>query len=83
MAARVWFSRLLLFMEEAMQKKLVDVLETAVRLGVSPRSIIDRRYRLRIGLHGVHVGRRLLFDECEIDRLIERGRESLPGEARR
>lgn len=66
-----------------MQRKLIDVLETAARLGVSPRSIIDRRYRARLGLHGTHVGRRLLFDEGEIEAVIRRGRESLPGEGRR
>lgn len=62
--------------------KLIDVLETAHRLGVSPRSIIDRRYRARLGLHGTHVGRRLLFDEGEIETIIRRGREFLPGERR-
>lgn len=63
--------------------RLIDVLETARRLGVSPRSVVDRRYRMRLGLHGTHVGRRLLFDEGEIEGIIRRGREALPGEGRR
>lgn len=62
--------------------RLIDVLETAKRLGVSPRSIIDRRYRVRLGLNGTHIGRRLLFEEGTVDAIIRRGREALPGEGR-
>jgi hypothetical protein len=45
--------------------------------------LLDRRFRLRLGLHGVKLGRVLRFDEGELDDLIARGRERLPGEGRR
>lgn len=65
-----------------MQEKLIDVAAAAVRLGVSPRSIIDRRYRERVGLRCVRVGRRLLFTEQDIEAIIRRGREVWPGDGR-
>lgn len=56
--------------------KLIDVDHTSERLGgVSTRSLLDARYRARLGLRAIRVGRRLMFSEQEIDRLIERGRE--------
>jgi hypothetical protein len=58
--------------------KLLTPDETATRLGISPRSLLDKRYRLRIGLPAVKVGRRLGFAEIDVERLITRGREKLP-----
>jgi hypothetical protein len=52
--------------------------EASKRLGVAVRSLEDKRYRIRIGLPAVHIGRRIGFDEGDIDRLIARGREKLP-----
>ena len=51
--------------------------ETAYRLGVSPRSLADKRYRARIGLPGVKLGRRLGFDERDVERLVAQGRETM------
>jgi len=58
--------------------KLLTADETASRLGISPRSLLDKRYRLRIGLPAVKVGRRVGFSELDVERLITRGREKLP-----
>jgi predicted DNA-binding transcriptional regulator AlpA len=52
--------------------------ETAERLGVALRSILDKRYRARIGLRAIKIGRRIGFDERDIEKLIARGREKLP-----
>lgn len=66
-----------------MQTKQISLEQAAERLSVSPRSLSDRRYRTRLGLAAVRIGRRLTFSETDLDRLIREGRERLPGEARR
>lgn len=63
--------------------RVLTVEEAAARLSISPRSLIDKRYRLRLGLAAIKIGRRVGFEESSIERLIERGRERLPGEGRR
>ncbi len=63
--------------------RLLNADEAGQRLGLAPRSLLDKRFRLRLGLHGVKLGRVLRFDEEELRDIIERGRERLPGEARR
>jgi len=57
--------------------------EAAKLLKVSPRSLADRRYRLRLGLSGRKIGRRLIFVEGDLLRLLDAGRELFPGEGRR
>ncbi len=54
---------------------LLTLEETAQRLGVSSLSLADKRYRNRIGLPVIKVGRRLCFEEGDIMMLIKRGRE--------
>ncbi|MBZ0160965.1 MAG: helix-turn-helix domain-containing protein [bacterium] len=63
--------------------RVISVEQAAERLSVSPRSLIDKRYRLRLGLAAVKIGRSVGFAEADIDRLIEKSRERLPGEGRR
>lgn len=63
--------------------RVISVEQAAERLSVSPRSLSDRRFRLRLGLGAIKIGRRVGFAEGDIDKLIERGRERLPGEGRR
>jgi hypothetical protein len=58
--------------------RLLTLEDTAQRLGVSPRSLADKRYRARIGLPGTKVGRRIAFNEGDVAQLIERCREPLP-----
>jgi hypothetical protein len=58
--------------------RLISLEEAAGRLGISPRSLCDKRYRMRIGLAVVRIGRRVGFSEADIERLITRGREKLP-----
>jgi hypothetical protein len=58
--------------------RLLSKEETARRLGISPVSLSDKRYRLRIGLPGTKVGRRLGFAEPDVEKLIARGREKFP-----
>lgn len=62
--------------------QLLSVDQAASRLGVSPRSLVDKRYRLRLGLAAIKIGRRIGFKEIDIEKLIERNREHLPGEGR-
>ena len=71
-------------MEKTVATRIVPVDEAAQRLGVAPRSLLDKRFRTRTGLPAVKIGlRRIGFDERDIERLIERGRERLPGEGLR
>jgi hypothetical protein len=58
--------------------RIVSVEETAIRLNIRPKSLLDKRFRARIGLAAVHIGRRIGFAEGDIERLIARGREKLP-----
>ena len=60
--------------------RVITIEETAQRLGLSPRSLADKRFRVRIGLPGVKLGRRLGFDERDVEQLILRGREKIPME---
>ncbi|MBI2884179.1 MAG: helix-turn-helix domain-containing protein [Candidatus Methylomirabilis oxyfera] len=66
-----------------MQTKQISLEQAAERLSVSPRSLSDRRYRIRLGLAAVRIGRRLTFSETDLERIIREGRERLPGEGRR
>ena len=59
--------------------RIVSVGETAIRLNVRPKSLLDKRFRARIGLAAVHIRRRIGFAEGDIERIITRGREKLPG----
>ena len=58
--------------------KLLNLEEASSRLAVSPRSLADRRFRMRIGLAGRKVGRKLNFLESDIEKLVARGKERLP-----
>ncbi len=70
-------------MKKTTETRIIPVDEAAQRLGISPRSLFDKRFRTRTGLPAVKIGlRRIGFDERDIERIIERGRESLPGEGR-
>ncbi len=60
--------------------RTLSIDDTARLLSVSTRSLHDKRYRLRIGLPARKIGRRTVFLEADILKLLERGRESLPGE---
>lgn len=61
----------------------VGVREAARFLGVADRSLADRRFRLRIGLQARRIGKRTVFMRSDLLKLLERGREPLPGEGRR
>lgn len=63
--------------------RLLTADEAGQRLGLAPRSLLDKRFRLRLGLHGIKLGRVLRFDPRELDELAARGREHLPGERAR
>jgi hypothetical protein len=58
--------------------QLLTVAQAAARLGVSPRSLADKRWRVRVGLAATKIGRRVGFRDEDIARLIARGRERLP-----
>jgi hypothetical protein len=58
--------------------QIIPLKETAQLLSLSPLSLADKRFRLRIGLPAIKLGRRLGFDERDIEKLILRGREVHP-----
>lgn len=57
--------------------RVVRKQEAAQRLGIAVRSLEDKRYRTRIGLPAVRIGRRIGFDERDLEHIIARGRETL------
>ena len=62
--------------------KTLTVEEAAELLKLTPRSLCDKRVRANIGLPGRKVGRRLIFSEADVLRVIEAGKEHLPGRER-
>lgn len=69
--------------EEQMLQQTLTIDEAAKLLSISPRSLADRRYRLRLGLAARKIGKRVVFLEGDLLRILERGREYLPSEGRR
>ena len=61
----------------------LDVDSAARLLGISPRSLADKRYRARLGLAARRVGRRLVFAEEDCVRILRRGKEPFPVRERR
>jgi len=51
--------------------------EAASLLGLSPKTLGDKRWRVRVGLYGVKIGRRLRFIENDLEALVQRGREPI------
>ena len=56
---------------------LKNVTETAQALKCKPTSLYDRRFRSRIGLVAVKIGKSLRFDSGDIERVIRKGREKV------
>lgn len=48
--------------------------EVAALLRIKPNTLRDKRFRARIGLHPIYVGRRLRFRTEDVKRLIQRHR---------
>lgn len=55
------------------EKLVLDVKQAAVVLSISPWTI--RRYVTQGRLKSVRIGRRLLFEPAELQRLVEAGRK--------
>lgn len=66
-----------------MRERALSVSEASEMLSLSPRSLSDRRFRIRLGLQARRIGGRIVFLESDLLRLLERGREAMPGEVRR
>jgi excisionase family DNA binding protein len=64
--------------EGFMREMLLTTHEAARRLAIGLRTITDRRWRARVGLGAVKVGRLVRFRAEDIDVLIRRGKERLP-----
>jgi hypothetical protein len=58
--------------------RAVGAREAAGILGISVRSVRDRRFRQKIGLIGRKLGRRLVFAVEDCERLLNRGAERFP-----
>ena len=65
-----------------MPERALTKTEAATLLGVSPKSIQDKRWRLRVGLPATRIGRCLRFRERDCVKLLERGLEKFPREGR-
>lgn len=59
-------------------RRTLTARETAACLGLSIRTVRDRRWRQRAGVPATRVGGRLLFTVRDLDRALTRGRERLP-----
>jgi hypothetical protein len=57
---------------------LIDREEAAKRLCVSELSLLSKPYRMRLQLPAVKIGRRLCFDEADVEKVIRKGKERLP-----
>ena len=62
-------------------EKYYSLEEAARLLCVAPHSLADRRYRAHHRLAARKLGRRLLFAESELIRIIEEGKEQFPRRA--
>ena len=49
--------------------------QAAARLGVSPRSLATRGWRMKHGIPTLHVGRTVVFDAASLDRWLLRHAE--------
>lgn len=58
-----------------MTKKALTKEEAARYLGLSPRSLADARWRNRVGMPAVKIGRSLRFLLSDLQKLIKRSRE--------
>lgn len=59
--------------------RAVLVREAAAILGASPATLYSKRWRARVGLRAVRIGRSIRFMEADLHRLLEKGVERLPG----
>ena len=59
---------------------MLSISEAADRLSIASKTIRDPRWRLRVGLPLVRVGRRVGVLEDDILALLRKGREHLPDE---
>ena len=58
--------------------KTYTIDEAAAVLKASPRSLADKRYRMRLGLVARKIGRRIVFTQEDIQLVLDRGKEPLP-----
>ncbi len=64
-----------------MEKKLaltttrLRIPDAALYLGISPRSLADRGWRLKHGIPAIKVGRAVVFDQATLDRWLSRHAE--------
>lgn len=56
--------------------RALSLIDASLTLGVSPRSLADKRYRTRIGLPARKIGRRIVFLEDDLRHLLEVGRDA-------
>lgn len=59
-------------------RKLLTLDEVVTEYGFPRRSVEDNRWRKRVGLPIVKIGRRVFIDPQDVEDLIERSREVFP-----
>ncbi len=57
--------------------RVLTVKACADRLGIAPGTLRDPRWRQRVGLPLTRIGRRVGFVEEDVERVIQRGRETV------
>jgi predicted DNA-binding transcriptional regulator AlpA len=57
--------------------KLMTRVEVAQLFGMQPATI-DKRFRQRVGLRAIKVGKAVLFDPADVQAVLDRSREPLP-----
>lgn len=55
--------------------KLFTLTESAQLLGCAPTSLVSRRWRAHLGLPVVKIGRSVMFDEEDLQRVVERRKQ--------
>jgi len=60
------------------RRRLLTIQEAAEYLGLSPRSLAGRGWRMKNRLPAIKVGRSVRFDKEALDRWIDRHRERVP-----
>lgn len=56
-------------------ERLLSIQDVADRLGLSAKTLRDRSYRMRIGLRGIKIGRKIRFAEADLARFLKARRK--------
>ena len=52
--------------------------ELAEHLKLDIRTVMDKRWRLRVGLESIRLGGRVLFRDSDVQKVLDRHRQRIP-----